>query len=139
MRGNLTDRICLRQGIPQCYIITSYVFVLAVEILFIKINFTKNNKGITFAKKESRSETFANDTSFFMLREENYLHAAMSYLEAFSKISGLKCNISKTKVIPIGIFDKDKICPKIDLNREDDFTLLSFYIYNKLTKLDKYR
>ena len=60
----------------------------------------------------------------------------MKYIKAFSKISGLKCNISKTKVIPIGTFDKDKICPDIDLNWEDDFTLLGFYIDNKLAKLE---
>ena len=75
-----------------------------MEILLIKINFTKNIKSVTFTKKESKNKTFADDTSFFILREENYLHAAMSYLETFSKISELKCNISKTKVIPIGIF-----------------------------------
>ena len=62
----------------------------------------------------------------------------MKYLEKFSKISGLKCNISKTKVIPIGDFDsKHKICPDINLNWEDNFTLLGFYIDKKLEKLDK--
>ena len=108
-----------------------------MAILLIKVNFTKIIKGITFAKKESQSETFADNTSFFMLREEEYIHAAMSYLDAFSKISGLKCNISKTKVIHIGLFDKDnKLCPDIKLNCEDNFTLLGFYIDNKLEELE---
>ena len=95
MRGNLTDRIFLKRGVPQGDILLPYMFILTVEILLIKINFTRNIKEINFAKKESRSETFANDTSFFMLRDENYLCAVMKYFEAFSKISGKKWNISK--------------------------------------------
>ena len=116
-------------------IILPYIFILTVEILLIKINFTKNIKGINFAKRESRSETFADDTSFFMIKDPNYLRAAVRYLDAFSRISGLKCNISKTKVIPIGNFDRTNICPEIDFQWTDSFTLLGFFIDNKLSKL----
>ena len=39
--------------------------------------------------------------------------------------------------MPIGIFDKDnKLCPDIDLNWEEDFTLLGFYIDNKLANIE---
>ena len=34
-----------------------------VEVLLIKINYTKNLTGVKFAKTESRSETFANNTT----------------------------------------------------------------------------
>ena len=135
MRGNLTDRIFLKCGVLQGDIISPYVFILTVEILLIKINFTKNIRGVNFAKKESRSETFANDTSFFLIKDPRYLRAAVRYLDAFSKISSLKCNISKTKVIPIGTFDKTNICPEINFQWTDTFTLLGFFIDNKLTKL----
>ena len=37
----------------------------------------------------------------------------MKYLAAFSNISGLKCHRSKTKVIPIGIFDREYILNKL--------------------------
>ena len=39
-----------------------HIFILAVEILLIKINNTKHIGGISYAKKESKSETFADDT-----------------------------------------------------------------------------
>ena len=88
------------------------------------------------AKHEARSETFADDTSVFMERKEEYLRYAMKCISEFSKISGLKCNVEKTKVIPIGNFDKeDKICQDIKLTWEDDFILLGFYIDNKLENL----
>ena len=41
MRGNLTDRIFLKRGVPQGDILSPYVFILMVKILLIKINFTK--------------------------------------------------------------------------------------------------
>ena len=52
MKGFFTERILLRQGVPQGDIISPYIFILAVEVLLIKINNTINVKGITFAKKE---------------------------------------------------------------------------------------
>merc|ERR1712055_269841 len=92
MRGNFSERILLKQGVPQGDIISPYIFVLAVEVVLIKLNYTKNItgiKGITYSKREARSEAFADDASVFMLREEGNLRNAIMYLRAFSKISGL--------------------------------------------------
>ena len=136
MKGFFSERIFLMQGVPQGDIISLYVFILSVEILLIKINYTKYIKGIVFSRHESRSETFADDTSVFMERKDEYLRYTMKCIAEFSKISGLECNIEKTKVIPIGDFDKEnKICQDINLTWEDDFILLGFYIDNKLANL----
>ena len=64
-----------------------------------------------------------------MLREEENIINAIMYLRAFSKISGLHCNMSKTKIIPVGNYDmQNKLCPDFKLDWESDFTLLGFYI-----------
>ena len=93
------------------------IFILAVEILLIKINHTKTLRGITYAKKESRSETFADDTSIFIQRNPTYLRECVKILKQFANISGLQCNLEKSSVIPIGgNFDtSDKLCPELNL------------------------
>ena len=88
--------------------VSPVVFILAV-----KINHTTNIEGITYAKKESRTETFADDTSIFVKRNPEYLRDCMSILKHFARISGLQCSLEKTSVIPIGgNFDMtDRLCP----------------------------
>merc|ERR1711983_688840 len=87
--GHLTAKIILEQGVPQGDVISPYIFILMVEILLIKINYTKNLKGITFATMESRSETFADDTTIIVERSEEYLRTAIHYINSFHKLSGL--------------------------------------------------
>ena len=53
----MTDKIYLRQGVPQGDSISPLVFILSVEVLLTMINYTKHLKGITFAKVENRSKT----------------------------------------------------------------------------------
>ena len=109
-----------------------------VEILLIKITSTKNITGITYATKESRAETFADDTTLFMERNESNLRNATKYIQHFHKISGLACNIDKTNVIPIGKHSNkhDQICKDLNMNWDNTFTILGFEIDNKLEKLD---
>ena len=66
MGGHMSDEIHLKQGVPQGDVISPYIFILMVELLLLKINFTKHLTGIIFAKVEARSETFADDTTIFL-------------------------------------------------------------------------
>ena len=46
-----------------------------------------------------------------MERKDEYLRYTMKCIAEFSKISGLECNIEKTKVVRIEDFDREnKIC-----------------------------
>ena len=53
----MSKKITLEQGVPQGDVVSPYVFILMVELLLLKINYTKNLTGITFASLETRSET----------------------------------------------------------------------------------
>ena len=104
MDGHLTDKIHLEQGVPQGDIISPYIFIIAVEILLIKITKSKNIKGVKIGKSECRAQTFADDTTILIQREEASLRASILYIEEFKLISGLAANLDKTNVIPYGKF-----------------------------------
>ena len=77
MGGHISDIIKLEQGVPQGDVISPYIFILMVEILLLKI---KNITGITFALNESRSETFADDTTIFLERNNTNLRNTTKYI-----------------------------------------------------------
>ena len=138
MDGHLTEKIYLEQGVPQGDIISPYIFIIAVEILLIKITTSKNIKGVKIGKKECKAQTFADDTTILIKREEESLRASILYIEEFKRISGLAANLDKTNVIPYGKFFNpgQKICPDLDVNWVDKFKLLGFDIDNKLQQLN---
>ena len=100
MRGHITKDILIEQVVPQGDVISPYIFILMVEMLLIKINYSKNLRGIAFATHESRSETFADDTPIFLEKGESNLRTATKQIQNFYTISGLSCDIDKTNVIP---------------------------------------
>ena len=104
MDGHLTEKIHLEQGVPQGDIISPYIFIIAVEILLIKITTSKNIKGVKIGKKECKAQTFADDTTILIRRDEESLRASIHYIEEFKQISGLAANLDKTNVIPYGKF-----------------------------------
>ena len=130
--GHQSKLITLHQGVPQGDILSPYIFLLAVEVLLIKINHTMNIEGIRYAKSESRSETFADDTTIFIKRTESNLRNCLQYLKLFAKTSGLQCNIGKTKVIPIGDFTVGGVCDDQQLTWDTSFTMLGVKIDNHL-------
>ena len=57
-------------------------------------------------------------------------------LALFHSVSGLKCNLDKTFVVPVGNFRKDNLCSDLkDLKWVDEFKVLGIVIDNKLKKL----
>merc|ERR1712030_100275 len=94
--GHLSKKIILEQGVPQVDVISPYIFLLCVEILALKLKYTKNLTGVIFAKKEARSEIFADDLSAMVLRTEENLRNFPKILSLFHTVSSLKCNMDKT-------------------------------------------
>ena len=128
----------MEQGVPQGDVISPYIFLLSVEILALKIKHTKNLTGITYARREARAEIFADDLSAMVERSEKNLRNFTRILVLFHSVSGLKCNLDKTFVVPVGNFRKDNMCSDLkDLKWVDEFKVLGIVIDNKLKKLRK--
>ena len=73
-------------------VLSPYIFKICVEILLLKICYTKELEGVKFAKRESRAECFADYTRVLIKRREKNLKALVKIITDFSKISGLQAN-----------------------------------------------
>ena len=110
---------------PQGDVLSPYTFNLCVEILLLKICYTKELEGVKYAKRESRAECFSDDTTVFIKRTEKNLRALVKIITDFSEISGLQANLDKTMVVPLGRPQKeDKLCKVLKLVWVNSFRLL---------------
>ena len=123
-----------RQGDP----LSPYVFLLCAEILGILIRNNKTLKGIEVLGSEFKISQYADDTSLFLDGTENSLISALKILELFYKMSGLKMNVEKTKVIKIGALagSQMQLCPDYNLVWEEgNFTVLGIEFNIDLKKI----
>ena len=106
MEGHLTDKISLEQGVPQGDIISPSIFIIAVELLLIKITKSKNIQGVHnhIGEQECKAQAFADYMTCLINRDEHSLRMCIKYIEDFKEISGLATNLDKTNVIPFGKF-----------------------------------
>ena len=91
----------IRQGCP----LSPLLFVIAVEILAIKIRHCKDIEGIEIQNNEatavSKLKQFADDTTL-TLKNENDIHLTIQIIDDFTCFSGLKLNKAKCKGIWLG-------------------------------------
>ena len=83
-------------------------------------------KGIKIGQEEIKISQFADDTTIFMDGSESSLQQILNILEVFGSLSGLKMNMSKTKMVWIGQrkYSKEKLCCASALNWGTNFFTL---------------
>merc|ERR1712105_529092 len=70
-----------------------------------------------------------------VLRTEKNLRNFSRILTLFLAVSGLKCNLEKTFVIPVGNIAKGTMCEDLNLKWVDSFTFLGINIDNRFNHL----
>ena len=106
--GNLLREILLGRGARQGDPIATTLFVIAIEILLIRIRSDKDILPYRFFAGmgqnpiETKVDGYADDLTLLLPRIERALRAAMRAVENFYNISGLKLNRDKTQVLKIG-------------------------------------
>ena len=100
----------IRQGCP----ISAMLFLLVAEVLAINIMQNKNINGIKIADLELKINLMADDSTLF-LADINSLTLAMTIFNEFHNHSGLKLNLTKTKIIPIGKLKNKNVTLPVEL------------------------
>ena len=119
------------RGVRQGCCLSPYLFLLVVEFLSIRLHHSKEIKGVSinkFETKLSKAVQYADDLSLF-LKDESELEFAFSVIEDFGKISGLKLNKKKSIILPFGGYKRkeNSITNVTWLNANDYIKILGIF------------
>ena len=98
----------------------------------------RNIRGITISDTEYKIAQYADDTSVILDGTERSLKEAITEINAFYKLSGLKMNLSKTQITWIGSkkYSADKLCNELYLIWTNTFTLLGIHFDVDLSRIN---
>ena len=147
--GNTSPYFNLEKGAHQGDPVSAYLFILALEVLFVFIKSNENINGIEIFKHAFLSTAYV-DSSTFFLRHIPSVKELISSFNQFYHFSGLKANIEKCEIACIGSLRgvKEAVCGLkcIDLSNDSIKILGIHFSYNKkvqmqnnfLTTINKY-
>lgn len=119
--------------------VSPYIYIICAEIMGILIRQNKNIKGLKIGLKTFCLLQFADDTTLFLDGSNKSLKNALDLLFQFSKYSGLKPNIDKTKAIWIGskAHSDDTICNDINVSwSKEPFNILGIIFTADLRQME---
>ena len=117
----------MRQGCP----LSPYLFIVGAEILACKTRQDKTIKGITVFQKEPKLSQFADDTTL-LCNDCNSVNRAITVLNSFGNLSGLRLNPSKTKALWLGSFRNRKDEPFNFKWPKEPLRVLGTYIFHTM-------
>ena len=100
--GHLSDFFKIRRGVRQGCPLSSYLFIICIELLSNAVRKNKDINGIRVAGKKYKTSLFADDAAFIMNGTSKYFETLINIMENFSYVSGLRLNTSKCQVLKIG-------------------------------------
>ena len=100
--GYMTNYFKVSRGVRQGCPLSPFLFILAVEILSLKLRHDPDCKGIILPNlREARLTQFADDTTVISSSVTS-LKASLQIINSFGSLSGLNLNKTKTKIMWIG-------------------------------------
>jgi hypothetical protein len=136
VNGNVTSWFHVQKGCRQGDPISSYLFVICVEILAIMIRENKDIKGIKIGKTENKISQYADDTEVLLEGDEQSFVKTLEVINLFGKVSGLKLNTNKSCAIWLGSKKNSKTIYMPHLHMEwnpKQFKILGIWFTNDLT------
>ena len=95
--GNTTKHFKFQKGAQQGDRISTYLFILCLEIVFILIKASKRVKGINIFEHTYLYSAYGDSTTFF-LRQKRFVKELFNKFATFSKYSRLKQNHKKCEI-----------------------------------------
>ena len=96
--GYLSDFFPVLPGVRKGCPLSTYLFIICIELLSYKITTTKDIKGITRANYEFKKSRFADDASFVLDGSQKSFETLVDILVNYSNISGLNLNSKNAKI-----------------------------------------
>jgi hypothetical protein len=128
--GHITKFFKPQKGVRQGCPISPYLFIIAAEMLNRVLKKRIEEIGIKDNKDNNYMiAQFADDTSFAIHNNKTSIHRLFENLETFGEISGLKLNINKTEILPIGTTIKEEISKRYKRYVKDALEYLGCTIY----------
>ena len=100
--GYLTNYFNVSRGVRQGCPLSPYLFILAVELLAIKIRQDSNYRGILLPDGQELEISQFADYTTIITRNAESLKPYLQILDTFGTISSMKLNKKKTKVMWLG-------------------------------------
>ena len=139
LAGNLTTFFDVLRGARQGDPIASPLFILAIEILCIRLRNSNEIHSFNMNGLEILLSLFADDCSIFLEYNSTDLRNTISILNDFFLISGLKIQLEKTQCVVFGHIPNIslRLCEEINLKWEQHFTLLGVDFHPSLENVQE--
>ena len=93
--GFSTNYFALERGTREGDRLPAYLFILAIEVLLIRVRDSELVRGIPVIDKEIKVDAYADDGRFF-LKDLQSLYTILDVTEEFGTFSPLKLNLQKS-------------------------------------------
>ena len=128
--GYISDEFSISRGIRQGCPVSALLFILAIELFGLRIRQEINLKGFEFGFPEKPLKMVQHaDDCILLLNNIDELCTAISTLDYFGDVSGLKLNLSKCEGLWLGQYKyRQKNCTLFGIRWPDQIRCLVIYV-----------
>ena len=104
--GCCRKRVLLSRGVKQGCPLSTYLFIMAIKMLAIKIRTNNKIKGIEIRGLKTKVSLYAEDLCFLLKPPFGSLQRLIDNLDHFSNLSGIQLNYDKCTLIKLDGFQR---------------------------------